>query len=224
MRHLILCTLIACGSSTKGDTVDSAGGSGIPSEGSWPYCEETLTPLGWDEAAPDGTVPAEALAAIEGETAATLTWDGGGSTPLTLTVTADGEPAWVEQEAIYPATGTAPAIGVVCWDQLRIPVSVTLTTEDGQLDETWSQDHSPTPEPYTATGEPGLALWATLDPDALTGSYTLTGIDPADYDFLQLSITGSLLEGVSHGGATIEGQQTSGEAVSFGHVANVASW
>lgn len=216
MRFTLALILVACTGGAKDDDTTDTGGTTATGSG-WPYCAETLTPLGWEEAAPDGTVPGEALAPFEGEHVVVLAYEDGGETALTIRVTRAGEPEWVDQEAVYPGTG--PAIGVVCWDHVRMPVAARFTTEDGAFAESWEQTHSAPGAPYS-TDDSGLALSYTVDPAMVAGSWTLEGVDPSGYDFLELAIAGS----TGSGTVVVNGQRTTGDAVSFGIVQEVGTW
>ncbi|MFT4624946.1 MAG: hypothetical protein ACI8PZ_003612 [Myxococcota bacterium] len=217
MRTWTLALLIACGG---GDKDSGSTDTASRSEGSTPYCGETISPLGWDDTAPDGTVPSEAITAFEGEHATEFAYRSTGVAGLTLSIVRAGEPEWVDQEPVYPGTGSTIAIGVVCWDQVRMPITVSFTTDDGGFAETWEQTVSVPGSPYASTTG-GDVLRHTVDPAALMGSWTLDeGVDPSEYDYLELTIAGS----ITAGRVDVNGQQTSGDAVSFGIVQQVGTW
>ena len=119
-------------------------------------CEYTETPVAWDAAAPDGTVPEDLLATAEGTHALMGTWaDGGATTGVTLTIARAGDGAtWFGNDS-----GGCPSY-------LAIPVSWALATDDGLLDEAGTDD---------ATASDGaLGLWAAIGVDAIGGTYAPT--------------------------------------------------
>lgn len=189
-----------------------------------PYCEDTSTPLGWDEAAPDGTVPSEAIAEVEGSYSGVFTHDNGTTANLTLTVSRSGEPTWIDSEAYYYPDG-GPDLGVICDDGVAMPVSIVFSLSDGVFNENWNQDYflSISGYYYYYSGS-GLGLRTSIDPALLGGSYTVTEVNPADYDYVEVSFSGSAADGLSTGSVALQGQQTSGSAVSFGHLADLGEW
>ncbi len=216
---LALCA--ACGGSDDKAEGRDSGTATFVSE--WPSCEEVLTPLGWDEAAPDGSVPSEVFAAVEGTTTSNFDFADGTTAPLTITVARSGDPQWVDAEAVYPASGVE--IGIVCPDHVRIPASVLFRTGDGRLDESWTQDHAAGSDAYTTgLSREGMSLVFTADLEDLGGAWTLEGVDTSAYDYVELHLGGTVHEGVTSGEVSVMGQQTSGDAVSFGPVADVGTW
>jgi len=228
MHHRLFSALaltVACSGTTRGDSGDPDTGT-ADQQSAYPYCEDSPTPLGWDEATPDGTIPSEVLDGVEGTLTGEFTYASGATTGIELTVTRTGEPAWVESEAVYPTgPGSYIDIGIECFDYLRVPVDVSLSLEDGGFDEQWSQETSMWSGSGYYTVAPGsFGISATLDTTALNGSYTVTEVTTTDYDYLEIVISGGVADGASAGSISLQGQRSLGEVVSFGSVAEVGTW
>lgn len=78
----------------------------------YPSCVETPAELGRDEQSPLGFAPADMLSLAEGAFATPFDWVNRPDSALSLTVTDQGTARYVEAEAHYPDSGTAPAIGI----------------------------------------------------------------------------------------------------------------
>ncbi len=214
----VLLVMAACGvDDDKGAPLgDSGGADGLTG----PFCEDVITPLGWDEAAPDGTVPSEAIASLEGSFASTFSHADDTTTPITIDVARTGEPSWVESEVVTTSSGVD--IAIECPNHVSIPVAVTLRTDDGVLDEAWTQAHRIIG--LTGSSADPILISLIVDPSELGGSWTASDIDTDDYDFVEVHLQGTVAEGQTSGDVSLMGQQTLGESVSFGPVASIGSW
>lgn len=210
LRPLCTLGLIAC----SGGPQDS--GEIRTTEG--PYCEQSETPLGWEEPSPLGASPAEALAPAEGRHDSPLSYEGGGSTQLVQEVGRGAEqPAWVESVAVYPGDGASPAIGILCEPYLSLPIDWQFTTEDGAFAERWSQ------RAQWSGGE--LELYAILPPEELDGSWTAdptTVPNQEEYTRTELAVDARFAEEVS-GSISLRGETIADDVASLETVP-IASW
>ena len=93
-----------------------------------------VTELGIDEVSDAGFSAGALLEEVTGSYEQDWTWSDGTVTPAALTLTArSGKARWYEAEA---ETGGAE-LAVSCDPQLEAPATLTLTTNDGQLNERW---------------------------------------------------------------------------------------
>jgi hypothetical protein len=121
--------LLACGGGgAKSDSADTGGGALDGYD-----CARVETPLALDEAAPDGRVAAELLAAAGTAFDVPLVYEEGGETQLSLSFTAT-EARWVDLEQPEPGRGPAPAIYLYCDDYLAISGTLSFRTADGAFD------------------------------------------------------------------------------------------
>ncbi len=180
------------------------------------------TTLGWDEASPIDTTPREALAVAAGTHTVDLAWTVGGSTPLTLVVSEGGEPAWVESVAVYPDSGTSPAIGVVCEPHLALPVSVDFSTADGAFAESWSVTMA---WPQADSSE-GVSFSVIEAPEAVVGTWEPDAAsvpDLASYDSVEVAFDGRFVGEGPFGSVAVRGERSSGATASLETV-EVARW
>lgn len=170
-------------------------------------CLETMRVVGYDEILSDGDSAKQLMAAVAGEMQGSLQWRGGGdevdvypaagSTKLTLALVHEGgEVALIERQE----HDLAPNERLLCSDELVIPATLTLTTEDGALAGSWAVEARYTPGSGTSLGvaispfgsgnagdflaslvhpedwDPGtdeVGLLATFGPTGVTGDITL---------------------------------------------------
>lgn len=165
-------------------------------------CEPvSSTPLGLDEAAPNGVEPGALLDLAVGTHEHLLTWlQLDATTDLTLTIEAGDAAAYVDyewQSSGDDGSGTlmAPAIG--CVDMVEIDIAVTLSTADGALDESFEA---------TLTGDSNDLASFRWSLDDVEGSFDPWDHAPAgsDYDEMGASLSVELDASGAHG--TIDGQ------------------
>lgn len=133
-----------------------------PAEG--PTCQDTPTDVTLEEVTELGFSAAEVLARLPASEVALLTWEGGGTTDLTLTYAPAAAARFVDSVAVYPdGDGETPAIAVICEDRVEIDLDFTIATTDGALDEDLAA-------PIRATAVDAATVWADLDLDGLQGS------------------------------------------------------
>lgn len=174
---LPLLLVAACGSSATGG--GDGGGNKSPDDpqealtGCLPV---NTTPIGLDEPTPLGITAADVLALANGEHQGQLTWDKGGSTGLTVSVTADAASArYVELDWQSDGSGAEPAMA--CGSVIEIDAAVGFATADGAFAESWATK-------LTAFEPSVVVAAASADPADIAGSYQVTEVDPAQYDEL----------------------------------------
>ena len=176
MRHALVLSAIALSTLTACDDEKSGTADGLS-------CEESRAEVALDEVTALGFSAAEVAAYAEGEHVETLAWTRDGSTTgLTITVTLSGETAnYVDSEPADTEgdTGAMPVEYDMCADYLEIPVTVSVITEDGAFNESWSTT-------LQAAAAASASLYHEFDPLAMTGTYdiTLDNTEP-DYDELR---------------------------------------
>lgn len=138
---------------------------------------------------------------VVGSHAATLTWAKGGDTALTVDVTSAATVVtWRDMEWQDDGSGAEIATmeSMDCADDLVLAATVGFTTADGAFAESWDLD-------LAAQTADTAAAYSELDLDNLTGTYTVTEVDPADYDavraFLDLSFDAAGVSGAIQGQA-----------------------
>lgn len=101
-----------------------------------PYCEETRTALGFDEASPLGFSAAEAAVALGSLHSEDFVWNGGPSTTVDIELALTSSVFFVDlEEATPPDDATVPSIAVICDDYVAVAITLGLKTADGLLDE-----------------------------------------------------------------------------------------
>ncbi len=94
-------------------------------------CRSSSTEVGPDEASPGGFSADEVLAWLEAGASGSLTWSAGGSTTISLGfAAAEGTPSWTDLEQNPDSAETCETP-----DRLYIPVSWSVVTADGAVDE-----------------------------------------------------------------------------------------
>lgn len=152
-------------------------------------CEWTRTPVGDDEDPGVGFTPGEVYAAVEGEHRAVLRFEDGGSTGLSITLARGGAGAeWASAVATDPDTGealSAEDTQAACPSTLELGLTWTFVTDDGAFDEVFEV----TVEPEVASG---VDLGTLVQLDAIEGSFVPEGMDPAEWDTVELQLFGSV--------------------------------
>jgi hypothetical protein len=138
----------------------------------------------------------ELAALAEGTQLATLSYQDGGSTDLTLDLTL-GSARWLDMEWVDSGSGelATPTTDMACADLVEVDATIGFQTADGAFDEVWDS--------ALDAATPGEAdFWVDLDLGALGGTYTYTPDE--DYDAVTAYVQGSFDDSGPHG--TIEGQ------------------
>lgn len=176
---LLILAIPAC---LPGDGTDDLGGqSGEENIVCGPVA---TTELADDEASVLGFGRTEIAAFAEGDHGATLSYDEGGSSPLTLSVSL-GSARYHDMDWVDDGTGAevSPATEMACADIVEIDASVGFSTEDGAFAEAWTTT-------LDAAEASSASFWVDLDLDALSGSFSYAGA--ADFDDMQTYAWGSL--------------------------------
>jgi hypothetical protein len=216
MRNLwvpLVLGLAACQLGPAGD----GGQQGEETSGCGVVASDVLEP-GEDSVLGFGGDAISALAA--GSHSGTLTWASGSTTGVTVDVGDLGEirfedMAWIDDNG----SGIEPADD--CPDQVAVDATIGLTTEDGAFAESFAL-------PLTASTADEAGFWTELTLDALGGSYTVTEVDPADYDGVAAFVGGTFDESGSHGTidgqATLDGDASDPEGVASAENFAIATW
>ncbi len=176
----LLITMFAVGCMVDGG---DSGQSGEENAGA--MCDAVATTdYAFADSTPLGFTGQQVADLVVAEHAATLTWAKGGETALTVAVTTAAT-AITWRDNGYVDDGSGIEIAMECADDLMLPVQAVFTTADGAFAETWDLELS-------AVAADAASAYAELDLDALGGTYTVTEVDPADFDavraFLELKI------------------------------------
>jgi hypothetical protein len=166
-------------------------------------------PLGADEVGPEGFSARAALDAALGSRSAPLAWADGGATTVVVEAAQAGDVVSVDYEYQSDGSGMEPAIG--CVDQVEIPVTLTLSTDDGALSLS-------TAATLVAAAD-GASAWLDLPAD-----FDLQPFVPAasSYDavrgFVSLTWTASGVSGAIEG----QGEGTDGD-VAYAEAFDIAT-
>lgn len=199
-RTWIACAGVAaamtagCVTGTKGE-----GQIGGETDPTGTGCKVTSTlALRVDEASPLGFSAADLLAALGAEQSSSLAWAKGGTSALHVTpgvpvavrfltreyeVTSDGEGIETLESTVGPEE---------CGDVVEVDLPLGFATEDGQFNESWES---------TLTSGDGTSAFLSreLDLAAIRGSYTLTEVDPTEFDAVHVFLNAELSAGAVHG-------------------------
>jgi hypothetical protein len=192
---LALC--LACSGGQTGD-LSGRNGDGGGEGNSSGQCEEILHPLGaLDEATSLGFTAEQMLEFAAGEFHMPIVWQEStavefgpesGTGELTLNVAYDGGSAYfVESRPRDTGQEDGPglALGSACRDSVRVEVTVSATTAGGALSET-----------FTAKLDAASRFSATfskeLDPAALSGSFEISAVNPAEGQVKQFGMNATL--------------------------------
>ena len=158
-----------------------------------PICEETVTVLASvNDPAPTGYAVADFIDLVGGPRLTELEYLGppegdrvyveiqrdDPSTALTLELTPDlAELRWVATELVYPP-GSDPDHEIPCDSRFEFAASLSVSTADGVLAELLEATISAFVDDDGAPAILGVPI--VIDPDALTGSFEVIALEPAD--------------------------------------------
>lgn len=192
---------LGCSSSTSG------GQAGGQTGGETAGCiEKTSTPVAPDETSPIGKSPNEVQALAAGPLVADGKWAKDGSAvEVTVSTSFGGEARYVTYELADDGSGTEPAL--MCDPALLVKVTLDFTTSDGAFADSFAT--------VLTTTQAGTTEWGSIDLTKLAGSYTVTEVDPAQYDaivvYRDLAFDGTTVTGAITGQAQrCEGSGDSG--------------
>ncbi len=181
---LLSASAIGCGSnsgSTSQDGPDAPGGqTGEETVGCLPVERDMLA---WSERSTLGFSADELLNALGSEREGRLAWQNGTSTPLTLTLArASGSVEFQQRAWMNDGSGRELATSGDCNDVLALPVTLGFTTSDGAFAEQLQLT-------LLAQSAARADAFVSIDLDSLEGSFTVTQVDPADFDDVLASLT-----------------------------------
>ncbi len=210
----LLGTLALFGCTPAVNDTSGIGGGQFGEEAGAQCVIDTETELANDETSPLGFTPQDMLDVLPANEVGTLVWTVGDNTEYTLTVTPSGAARYTE--LILETTGSGgiePAMG--CEPYVAVDATVTLSTADGLLDETWTGE--------VRQGSFGASF--TGDLDAVSGTLDLWSFvdDPTQYDDIRGWIDISFDSAGSHG--QIHGQASGEDGdVAFAENVDIGSW
>jgi hypothetical protein len=227
---VIVSTLSGC-DDLPGDKKDPLGDGEAADNGG---CVDTITVLSSvDEVAALGFSAAQVLAVAEGSHASEMTWGEGlgegpvkvmfgpesGAGALTVDVAyAGGEVRFVSSKP-EESEGEGLDDGAFyanCNDRLEVDVEVSVKTDGGALDESFTA-------PLRATSRGISRISREIAVEALAGSFALTTVEPDNAEVGPLAFTIGISGSGLFGGIASTVQVSDGEVVSAGFM-NVASW
>ena len=181
---LLSASAIGCGSdssSSSGDGPDAPGGqTGEETVGCLPVERDMLA---WSERATLGFSADELLNALGSGRDGRLTWQNGTSTPLSLTLArASGSVELQRREWTNDGSGRELASAGECNDVVALPVTLGFTTSDGAFSEQWLLT-------LLAESTTRGSAFVSIDLDSLEGSFSVTQVDPGDFDDVLASLT-----------------------------------
>jgi hypothetical protein len=167
------------------------------------------TPVGPDEPSAAGFSPRAALDAAVGVHAAPIAWADGVDGTVTAEVEATGDAVFVDFEVKDDGSGMEPALG--CVDQLEIPVTLSLASDDGRL--------ALVVDARLVAAADGASAWLELPADVDLAPFVPAG---SSYDaargFVSLTWTAAGLSGAIDG----QGEGTDGD-VAYAETFDVAT-
>ncbi len=187
-----------------------------------PHCEDTRTPIAFDEATPLGFTADEVLALVPMDESSVLLYSDGTSTDLQLGFAPAEGAYFVDSEAVYPEGGEQMDIAVICEDRVEIEGMFAFATADGAFAESFASVLSATAERVSIRQE--------IDLDNLNGTFDLVPfVDAEDYDTLKAWIDVSYSEGASSGAVSgqASGQEECAdgeECTAWAENVDVATW
>ncbi|HTV25204.1 MAG TPA: hypothetical protein VMG12_41205 [Polyangiaceae bacterium] len=219
-------TSVGCGAGDD-DTVDDDGT--VPPPGGQTG-EETLgcraverQMLAWSELSSLGFSADNLLNTLGSESAARLSWSNGGGTSLTLGVErASARVEFQSREFTSNSSGAEPAaeIGIDCKDVVAVPVTLSFSTADGAFAEAW-------PLTLLADSATHVNTSVRLDPNDVAGTFSVTQVDPNQYDDVRLFVDLTFADGAWTG--SISGQANTADpsdpnGVAASHPFSIASF
>lgn len=162
------------------------------------------------DSTPLGFTGQQVVDLVSGAHPALLSWDKGGSTDLAVDVTVSATSVtWRDMEWQDDGSGAENATMEAggCDDDLQLAVALGFSTADGAFAETWDLD-------VTATTVDSAGAYLELDLDAIAGTYTVTEVDPADFDDVRAFLTLTLDADGAAGTLDGQGEKVDGETAS----------
>lgn len=180
-----LALLAACSSGSgedkDGDSGRDDGQTDEVSDGGG--CEDTDTPLAWDEVSPMGRSAETVMSFLApGAITGFGNWQDGARVEVTGSVTADESSAvWVDSEPAPPGEGETAAIEPYCVDRLELVFQLVMTGSDGSL----ALD---LPMTVSFSEEQGRSIRGRPDMSAVDGVDLDRFVDTSEFDSMELSL------------------------------------
>jgi hypothetical protein len=230
LASLLALGTIACGDKADEDddtadndpsdvegSMDDTGGT----DGWGNPCDDTPATLAMGDASPLGFSADEMLAVAAGPNTADAIWtETSGTTTATLSLAAAGAPVFHDLEFVSDTGDHGGADwdeDSACPDYLEVPVTMTFSTGDGAFSESISAS-------LTAASLASLSAGADLDHAALGGSYTVTEIDPSEWDEFSLSVANRWSDGAVSGAVSMSASRSLDNGMGEGMVGDVLRW
>jgi hypothetical protein len=201
----VLVLVAGCGSSGSGDSQLGTGVTGgqTGEEGSGCKAERT-TRLAWSERSALGFSADDLLGALGDERDTRLTYEDGSSTTLSMTLARDDGGAVQYQDRAFVSDGSGAEIAPEqCPDVVSVPVALTFSTGDQAFAEEWSLA-------LLAESTTSASAQVEIDLETLRGNFTVTQVDPAQFDDVIAYLAITLAEDAWSGRLDGAGVQTSG--------------
>jgi hypothetical protein len=221
MRNVTLVLTLSACVGPAGDGLDDTDGERPDSL----QCDDTPTELAFDADSPLGFSAADVAEALVGSRTVDA-WMGEGPATISATVglTDLGAPTFHDLEPAEDADDledTDPELGAPdagpCVDHLELPANAAFASGDGAFDETFAVR-------LRATTPSDAAAHHDLDPDALRGTYVVTGLDPDAWDEVSLSFVNTWGDDTVRGELLVSASRDLGDGVSEGFVGPVMRW
>jgi hypothetical protein len=147
--------------------------------------------LALEQDSPLGFSAATVVAVVGDPRQPVLTWERGGTSPLTLEVQYQGGAVRYEERTFFSDDGSE--IAMDCPSQIVVDAQLGFTTEDGAFAESWTV-------PVRASVADAAEIRVQMDDlTALAGAYQVTEVDPADFDAIGLALTVAIDATAAHG-------------------------
>ena len=178
-----------------------------------PYCEGVETAITADEVTAIGLTGADLTDNLPDSASGLVEWSGGDTTGLTWGFAAEaGSLRYVENTVVYPPAepGQAVAdIGVDCPSYIAIDGTLSLQSDDGQLDEAIALTISLDEYSVESLTAVFYAELTTLDGALQLSDY----VDDSSYDEVRLFLFGEITDGALTADLSAQGEGSSGDAV-----------
>jgi hypothetical protein len=188
------------------------GDTGAEASDNMPYCEEEATALASaDEVTAIGVSGADLLGRLppEGGAAGVARWaNGAEASATTVSVAVDlATLSFIDAEAVYPDDGgPTPAIGVECPDAVAVDAVVSIVSDDGLLNESWSVQLRMT------DAAAGASFFTQLEADGFGGSVEVGDFaDLSRFDEVSASASGEFGPTGFWGDLSAQGEGSDGD-------------
>ena len=170
---LSLLALAAC--DTQDDPPQGGGQFGQETDDGARCVEVSRVGLADDEVSGLGFSPADLTGWAAASHSADVTWSDDSAATMSLTIEVTGAADFVDYDAEY-GDGMTDEMGIECPSLVEIPITLSFSTDDGQLNESVSWT-------LAAESDEVFSLWVDLDEDvSLAGSFNPMDWATEDFD------------------------------------------